>query len=137
MLDCSPDFGWPVKRDLIQDVYISMRNHRFYHIYHWVAFGLGVGFIAFTLVLLAGCNSLPASVVQPVSSPAPSLNLTQSDMPDATVVAMAYLDAWKAEDYGKMYTLLTSLSQNALCQEEFIQDPNDSCLTNHVHQETN
>ncbi len=24
-----------------------------------------------------------------------------------------------------------------LCQEEFIQDPNDSCLTNHVHQETN
>ncbi len=23
-----------------------------------------------------------------------------------------------------------------LCQEEFMQDPNNSCLTNHVHQET-
>ncbi|MBN1148779.1 MAG: hypothetical protein JXA78_16075 [Anaerolineales bacterium] len=33
-------------------------------------------------------------------------------------VAQAYLDAWKAENYPAMYTLLTSVSRDAISQEE-------------------
>ena len=42
-------------------------------------------------------------------------------LPDPQVAARAYLEAWKTSDYEKMYGLLTSISQDAISQEKFIQ----------------
>ncbi len=40
---------------------------------------------------------------------------------NAALVVRAYLDAWKAEDYHAMYALLTSLSRDALSEDEFVR----------------
>ncbi len=74
------------------------------------------------LLLASGCTQLPLmNSAENVDAPAgvaiePEAPL---DVPDVKLTAQAYLDAWKAEDYGSMYALLTSLSRDAISQEEF------------------
>lgn len=75
------------------------------------------------LLLLMGCSSRPAFVKTPPSArgtatlvPVPA---GPAQVPDVKPVARAYLDAWKAEDYSAMYSLLTSVSQDALSEEDF------------------
>ena len=70
------------------------------------------------LVLLVGCTQAPAVP----STSSPRANPTQPSgplVPGAEAAAKAYLDAWKADDYPAMYARLTSVSRDALSEEEF------------------
>jgi len=73
----------------------------------------------FLIFLVAGCGQMiPGRTSAPVS------NRTQpaaAGLPDPQLTARAYLDAWKTGDYEKMYGWLTSISQDAISQEKFIQ----------------
>lgn len=75
------------------------------------------------LLILAGCNNpgpAPSLSPQPSASatlPPPGVTTTQA--PDAESAARAFLDAWKAEDYPAMYAMLTSISRDAVTEEQF------------------
>lgn len=79
--------------------------------------------IIFLIVLsLVGCNQ--AVVVPPTQSGSPTatLNVVSVDttsLPDARLAALAYLDAWQADDYARMYSMLTSISRDAISAEDF------------------
>ena len=67
----------------------------------------------------AGCTSGASS---PPATPTPSSpDLPPSGSPDPRDTTRAYLDAWRVEDYPAMYSLLTSISQDAITQDEFTQ----------------
>ena len=76
-------------------------------------------------LLLVGCSqpgpSVAASPPPPTTPtlPQPGVNTTQA--PDVEAAARAYLEAWKVDDYAKMYGMLTSISQDALTEEEFTE----------------
>lgn len=76
-------------------------------------------------LILVGCSqpspSAEASPQPPMTPtlPQPGVNTTQA--PDVEAAARAYLEAWKADDYAKMYGMLTSVSQDALTEEEFAE----------------
>jgi len=91
--------------------------------------------ILFTLLILlfVGCDTstpLPSDLptveegVTPLvvtSSPTPTFTPpTTTPVPDPEEAIRAYLDAWKADDYSRMYRLLTSISKDAITEEEFI-----------------
>ena len=81
----------------------------------------------FKLLLLAlfliGCNSASPSldstptVAVPATLPGPGVNITQA--PNTEAAARAYLEAWANEDYPKMYSMLTKVSQDAISAEDF------------------
>ncbi len=76
-------------------------------------------------VLLASCTPFsgkPPAETAAASSPTP-VNLYSSAATTEAVseAAQKYLEAWKREDYGTMYALLTTLSQDAIHSEEFTQ----------------
>jgi penicillin-binding protein 2 len=74
--------------------------------------------ILFVLILFAaGCAPALGRPVTPTGSDAAAL----VNLPDPQVAARAYLEAWKASDYPTMYNLLTSISRDAISQDEFIQ----------------
>lgn len=83
------------------------------------------GWIVFLLlVLVSGCLQPPeVSSPQPPGPPAasPTPAVRPDDLPDVNAAARAYLDAWKDDDYPRMYALLTSVSQDALSEAEFIR----------------
>lgn len=65
--------------------------------------------------VLSACGDapgLPGSA--PGLNPSPQLTLEQAER-----VARSFLDAWKARDYGAMYSLISPNSQSAYTQEEF------------------
>lgn len=74
--------------------------------------------------LVFSCNRAPATDTSApqelVTStlPLPGVNTLQA--PDAETAARAYLEAWETEDYSSMYTMLTSLSLDAIREEDFI-----------------
>ena len=72
-------------------------------------------------VSLAACNggtspATPTVEVTPTLSQ-PGVNSTQA--PDVNKTVRKYLDAWEDEDYALMYSMLTSLSQDAVSEEQF------------------
>jgi hypothetical protein len=69
------------------------------------------------VLTLARCGN--GSPVPPVTPSPSSPSLPPAGIPDPRETARAYLDAWQAEDYFGMYGMLTSISQDALDQEEF------------------
>lgn len=73
------------------------------------------------LIFISGCQTLtPATtptILATATLPQPGVNTIQA--PDILLASMAYLEAWKLEDYPTMYSLLTSVSQDAISQEEF------------------
>ena len=77
----------------------------------------------FALIFLGGCGgfSNPAEATLPSLATAtlapPSEQSFQA--PDVEQAARAFLEAWKAEDYHAMYTMLTSLSQDAISEADF------------------
>ena len=76
------------------------------------------------LLLLAGCSqSVPVSP-SPTTRPATTLgpvSVRKTSVPDVQSTARTFLDAWKTSDYTGMYALLTSSSQKAVSQDEFIK----------------
>lgn len=78
----------------------------------------------FTLLTLlaAGCSQFPIVVTtSPINSnPAPTVDTVDNrPQPDVEKIAQEYLEGWRNEDYGAMYQLLTSISKNAISEEEF------------------
>lgn len=75
------------------------------------------------MLVLSSCSSpqaatTPQPEVTPTSSlPTPQILVTR--VPDPESAAGTFLDAWKAEDYPKMYSLLTSISKDAITLEDF------------------
>ena len=81
-------------------------------------------FPIFLLILIAGCDQVPSlrSFVTVQSEPTPETVLSgTADFSNVKSVAQSYLDAWTVEDYSKMYSLLTSISKDAVSEEEFVQ----------------
>jgi penicillin-binding protein 2 len=74
--------------------------------------------LALMLLFVTACSGLSPSAATPPSSGAFSLD-GLSGLPDPQDTARAYLDAWKAGDYPAMYSMLTSISQSAISQDEF------------------
>jgi len=75
------------------------------------------------LLLLAACS--PPVVQQGAQSPQVTPTLAQAgvrttSVPDVKEQARSYLDAWKSEDYPAMYQMLTQVSQEAITEEEFV-----------------
>ena len=81
---------------------------------HWLI-------LALLSLLIAACNGAPD---QPTPSQQalptlsqPGINTTQA--PDVLETIRTYLAAWENEDYSLMYSLLTSISQDAISEERF------------------
>ena len=92
---------------------MMMRNRR-----RW--FGL------ITLCILGLYGSLSACSPVPAERQAPTA--PSGDISDATAaqsVAAEYLSAWQSEDYARMYSLLSTLSQDALPLEDFEDEHQD------------
>ena len=80
-------------------------------------------FFALIVIVLAGCKPTFSSTPTQTPIPSPTLGavmVNTTSVPDARLAAQAYLDAWKAEDYEKMYSLLTSISRDAISREDFV-----------------
>ncbi len=81
----------------------------------------------FLCLLLAGC--VPGSGLIPAAgapsateqtAPVLSQEVPNLAVPDPQLVARAYLDAWRSRDYPTMYAWLTSLSQDAISEDDFV-----------------
>ncbi len=73
------------------------------------------------LSFLTGCTQARSSST-PTIVPSPTLGSVSvgiTPAPDANTAAIAFLDAWKADDYATMYAMLTSVSKDAVSQEDF------------------
>jgi len=74
--------------------------------------------ILFSFIFAVGCSSIDVSPTQQKDPTLPPV-LEPVDIPDAKVAALDYLNSWAAGDYAHMYSLLTSLSQDAISEDEF------------------
>lgn len=81
-----------------------------------------------TAFVLAACSTfhpstgLPTGGVLPENTPTSSLpqpGVTVTHAPDTRQTADEFLAAWKAEDYAKMYSFLTSVSKDARSEIDF------------------
>lgn len=79
------------------------------------------------VLLLAACTK--DTVVGPSATdlPDPAVNTVAVPEPDAA--AKTFLEAWKVEDYGKMYAQLTLLSKDALIEADFSNHLKDVSAT--------
>lgn len=89
--------------------------------------------ILFILIfLITGCSpkageSPVQGAIQPVNSlPTPMVMTTR--VPDPESAAKFFLDAWKAEDYSKMYSILTQLSKDAITLDDFTKKYQDTAI---------
>lgn len=73
---------------------------------------------------LGGCAALDTLVV-PTLAPLPTVpalpTLTPQALPDPVQAAGVYFDAWRKEEYSAMYAWLSSLSHDAISEEDFIR----------------
>ncbi len=80
-------------------------------------------FVMILLLWLAACSQ---PVVQQgtqslqVTSTLAQAGVRTTSVPDVKEQARSYLDAWKNEDYPTMYQMLTQVSQEAITEEEFV-----------------
>ena len=77
-----------------------------------------------SLLLVSCALATTQSTPTPTLSPTPTQTLGQPGVsithtPDVQSAAQAFLQAWKDEDYPKMYGLLTSTSQDAISEADF------------------
>ncbi len=86
-------------------------------------------FKALTLVLilvvfLSSCNQVQLPSTQTTLQPKETLGavaVKTTSVPNANSAAVAFLDAWKAEDYSSMYKMLTTVSKDAISEDDFIK----------------
>lgn len=88
-------------------------------------FSLVITYVLFFFIAV-GCKGQAPTATPTITptSPPPTPTLGQVSMevtpaPDPSPVAMAYLAAWKQEDYTAMYNLLTRVSRDAITQDDF------------------
>jgi hypothetical protein len=85
--------------------------------------------LIFILALLAaGCSGTATKTATLTPEPSRTLpppRVYTTQIPDAKMVARAYLDGWKASDYATMYGLLTKESKNSISQADFSQHYQD------------
>ncbi len=77
--------------------------------------------ILILLSFLTGCTQARSSST-PTIAPSPTLGAVSvgiTPVPDANLAARKFLDAWKTDDYTSMYAMLTSVSRDAISQEDF------------------
>jgi cell division protein FtsI/penicillin-binding protein 2 len=79
--------------------------------------------ILITTLLLTACSPaasiLSTATPQPTITSLPQPTVVTTHAPSAESAAISFLDAWKAEDYPKMYSLLTSISKDAITVDDF------------------
>lgn len=78
------------------------------------------------LVFISGCQSggVETQPFTPQAEPTVTLSevtVRTTSAPDPTLTANDYLQAWKDEDFLGMYALLTSVSRDAIDEEEFVR----------------
>jgi penicillin-binding protein 2 len=75
-------------------------------------------------LLLAACGTAQfttkPTVEKPTATSLPAPVIKTTSTPDARPAAVAFLDAWKTEDYKSMYSMLTRISQDAVDADKFI-----------------
>jgi penicillin-binding protein 2 len=89
--------------------------------------------IAMLLVIITtGCNaatgSTPPQPVLSTNQPLPTPVVYTTRVPDPESAAKVFLDSWKAEDYPKMYSLLTPISKDAISLEDFNKKYTDTAI---------
>jgi len=80
------------------------------------------------MTFLSACGSggqglIPASATD---TPLPPPVVTVFSAPDPNLMLTTYLDAYKADDYNTMYSLLSKVTQDAIPLDEFAQRNNDA-----------
>ncbi len=88
---------------------------------------------AILLIIATGCTaaggSLPtAAVVETPTQSLPTPEIITTHVPEAESAAKFFLDAWKAEDYPKMYSILTALSKDAITADDFAKKYSDTAI---------
>lgn len=76
--------------------------------------------LAIISLLLAACsesNTASPTLQATATLSQPGVNTIEA--PDVNNTVRTYLDAWENEDYASMYSMLTSISQDAISEEEF------------------
>lgn len=80
--------------------------------------------VALFLLFLSGCvrsSSLSPAPSPPVTATLAPASVSVTKVPQADAAAQRFLEAWTNDDYAAMYRMLTSISQDAISEEEFIQ----------------
>jgi penicillin-binding protein 2 len=84
------------------------------------------------LLIVVACNTqepepsetpIIETPIQPTdtTSPPSPIPPTATPIPDPNDTIRTYLDAWKADDYSKMYNQLTTISKDAITADEFTE----------------
>jgi cell division protein FtsI/penicillin-binding protein 2 len=84
------------------------------------------------LVVLSACSSSGGGIGVPFLStdtPKPPPIVTVNSAPSVDAALSAYLDAFQADDYNRMYSLLSEVSQDAITLEDFALRNRDALNT--------
>ncbi len=79
--------------------------------------------LAGMLLAIAGCQAV-IDAATPTASPTrdlPTPEVYTTETPDVEPVVQAFLDNWKQDDYASMYAMLSTASQTAIAEEQFVQ----------------
>ena len=80
------------------------------------------------LLLLVSCSRAevktntpqPVKAIEPTETRVlPTAQYRVTEAPDAEATVRAFLDAWKVEDFAAMYAMLTSLTRDAISEDQF------------------
>jgi penicillin-binding protein 2 len=74
--------------------------------------------VLFIILGFTGCSA-PAAIPGTTNSDHQGNAVDSANLQAVKDAARAYLDGWKASDYASMYALLTSVSQDAISEDEF------------------
>ncbi len=73
-------------------------------------------------------GTTPSQPAQSPTQPLPTPVIVTTRVPDPESAASVFLDSWAAEDYPKMYSLLTPISKDAITLEDFNKKYDDTAI---------